>query len=75
MGSGRNKGPGDLTYLGEEAVEGRRGLGLHVYQDGLNDSYNWTIIHVKQEVSSLSWESLHRQGRAMDLRQFFICIF
>ncbi|MEM2122386.1 MAG: hypothetical protein QXE79_01990 [Candidatus Bathyarchaeia archaeon] len=53
------KGPGDLAYIGEETVDGRRCLGLHVYQDGLNDSYNWVTIHVKQEVAGPQWGRLY----------------
>ena len=41
-------GPKDLTFLRHDTVEGRECLGLHVYQDGANDSYSWATIHVKQ---------------------------
>ncbi len=42
------KGPNDLTFLRHDLVGGRECLGLHVYQDGANDSYSWATIHVKQ---------------------------
>ncbi|MEM3596137.1 MAG: hypothetical protein QXL25_06065 [Candidatus Bathyarchaeia archaeon] len=42
------KGPKDYAYTRHDTVEGLECLGLHVYQDGANDSYNWASIHVKQ---------------------------
>ncbi|MGQ9542721.1 MAG: hypothetical protein ACUVTM_01340 [Candidatus Bathyarchaeia archaeon] len=42
------KGPGDHALTRHDTVEGVECLGLHVYQDGANDTYNWASIHVKQ---------------------------
>jgi hypothetical protein len=42
------KGPNDIAYINHDTVEGQQCLGLHVYQDGANDSYTWANVHVKQ---------------------------
>jgi len=42
------EGPNDMTFIRHDVVEGEECLGLHVYQDGANDTYSWATIHVKQ---------------------------
>ena len=44
------KGPNDSVLIREDIVEGHKCLGLHVYQDGANDTYDWTTLHVKQRI-------------------------
>ena len=41
-------GPNDSAFIRHDVVEGKECLGLHVYQDGANDTYSWANIHVKQ---------------------------
>lgn len=42
------KGPDDSAFVRHDVVEGKECLGLHVYQDGANDTYDWANVHVKQ---------------------------
>lgn len=41
-------GPNDSAFIRHDVIEGKECLGLHVYQDGANDTYSWANIHVKQ---------------------------
>ncbi|MEM2942932.1 MAG: hypothetical protein QXT81_05880 [Candidatus Bathyarchaeia archaeon] len=42
------KGPNDDAFIRHDVVDGEECLGLHIYQDGVNDTYSWASIHVKQ---------------------------
>lgn len=55
-----NKGPGDLAFIREDVVGGEKCLGLHVYQDGANDTYDWVSVHVKQKLVGKSVERLFK---------------
>ena len=43
-------GPNDSVFLRRDNVADNECLGLHLYQDGANDTYAWTTIHVKQAI-------------------------
>ena len=34
----------------EDTVQGESALGMHVYQDGLNDTFDWAMLHVRQDL-------------------------
>lgn len=44
------KGPDDLLRVTEDTVQGESALGMHVYQDGLNDTFDWAMLHVRQDL-------------------------
>lgn len=44
------KGPLDRLWLAEDTVDGESALGMHVYQDGLNDTFDWAMLHVRQDL-------------------------
>jgi len=43
-------GPNDSGFLRRDIVADNECLGLHLYQDGANDTYAWANIHVKQAI-------------------------
>lgn len=43
-------GPNDMAFIRRDLVDGKECLGLHIYQDGANDTYTWATIHVKQAI-------------------------
>ncbi|WP_455278439.1 hypothetical protein [[Eubacterium] cellulosolvens] len=43
-------GPNDSGFLRRDMVSDNECLGLHLYQDGSNDTYAWATIHVKQAI-------------------------
>ena len=43
-------GPNDSGFLRRDVVSDNECLGLHLYQDGANDTYAWATIHVKQAI-------------------------
>ena len=43
-------GPNDSGFLRRDNVTNIECLGLHLYQDGANDTYAWANIHVKQAI-------------------------
>lgn len=43
-------GPSDSAFLRRDIVADNECLGLHLYQDGANDTYAWATIHVKQAI-------------------------
>lgn len=44
------KGPGDLLWAREDVVDEEEALGMHVYQNGLNDTFDWAMLHVRQDL-------------------------
>ena len=44
------KGPNDEVFTRQDIVEDHLCLGMHVYQDGVNDTYDWATIHIKQRI-------------------------
>lgn len=44
------KGPGDLLWTRQDVVSNEVALGMHVYQDGLNDTFDWAMLHVRQDL-------------------------
>ena len=44
------KGPNDRLWVSQDIVDGVSVLGMHVYQDGLNDTYDWAMVHVRQDL-------------------------
>jgi len=44
------KGEGDRAYLRRDTVGEVPCLGMHVYQDGVNDTNVWATIHLKQMI-------------------------
>ncbi len=44
------KGDLDRTFIRKDAVDGVNCLGMHVYQDGVNDTNIWATIHLKQMI-------------------------
>jgi len=45
-------GPGDSAYLRRDVVDRQRCLGIHLFQDGMNDQYVWAMVRVRQEVKT-----------------------
>ena len=58
-------GPNDIAYISHDTVEGQQCLGLHVYQDGDNDSYTWANVHVKQTLKGDAVSKLFRYRTEM----------
>ncbi len=52
------KGPNDAVSVREDIVDGENCLGLHVYQDGVNDTYDWATLHVKQRIRGNSLKGI-----------------
>jgi hypothetical protein len=52
------KGPNDTAFTRPDVVGDVACLGLHVYQDGVNDTYDWATIHVKQELRGSAVERM-----------------
>lgn len=50
------KGPNDSVFIRQDIIDGYNCLGMHVHQDGLNDTYDWATIHVKQRIRGISLE-------------------
>ena len=48
------KGPNDTAFIRSDVVEEEPCLGMHVHQDGINDTYDWVTIHVKQDLKGHS---------------------
>jgi len=43
-------GPKDRGFIRRDVVDGKICLGMHVYQDGVNDAYPWATVHVRQNL-------------------------
>ena len=52
------KGPNDDVFIRQDIVEGYECLGMHVSQDGANDTYDWATIHVKQRIRGRSLDRI-----------------
>jgi hypothetical protein len=48
------KGPLDRLWLAEDTVDGEKALGLHIYQDGLDDTFDWAMLHVRQDLRGVA---------------------
>lgn len=43
-------GPNDEIFVSQDIVDNHLCLGMHIYQDGVNDTYDWATIHIKQRI-------------------------
>jgi len=59
------EGPNDLAFIRHDVVDGEECLGLHVYQDGANDTYSWANIHVKQALRGQTASKFFRSKLAV----------
>ena len=53
-------GPNDSGFLRRDIVSDNECLGLHLYQDGSNDTYAWATTHVKQAIRGSDVSRLFR---------------
>jgi hypothetical protein len=51
-------GPGDEAFPLQDDVDGRFCLGMHVYQDGGDDSHLWATLHVRQNLNRRATQKL-----------------
>jgi hypothetical protein len=51
-------GPRDEAFPAQDDVDGRSCLGMHVFQDGEDDSYLWATIHVRQNLNHVATRRL-----------------
>ncbi|MEM4246457.1 MAG: hypothetical protein QW390_04085, partial [Candidatus Bathyarchaeia archaeon] len=52
------KGEFDKAFIRRDFVDGVGCIGLHVYQDGINDTNVWATIHIKQAVGGRQLQRL-----------------
>jgi hypothetical protein len=58
-------GPNDSGFLRRDIVSDNECLGLHLYQDGNNDTYAWAAIHVKQAIRGQDVSRLFKSDIAL----------
>ena len=52
------KGPNDEVFARQNTIENQYCLGMHIYQDGTNDTYDWATIHIKQPIRGNALERM-----------------
>jgi len=51
-------GPEDRGFIRRDIINDKTCLGMHVYQDGANDTYPWATVHVRQNLRGRATKQL-----------------
>jgi hypothetical protein len=69
------RGPDDFVFVNNDHIKGKSCVGLHVYQDGVNDTNNWVSIHVKQDITGNACQRLFSSNIGIMLYSNFSYVY